>query len=203
MTTDEITTKVKTVSGGRIRDIEDCLFSYISSGSLDSVDVIAVHTGTNNVSDGDSVNAILNDYQNLIDTVKQGLPRTKIILSSILPRPTNYQANKVISEVNKSLYKLEDDRVQVLDNTLDFLYGNTINRTLYRDHVHTNTAGTKVLSHNIITVVSRMFGLKEANRSIQETTLNFQSARKTGRRYVQPVNMNNRFQILEHELDWR
>ena len=202
MSSDELTTKVKTISGGRIRDIEDCLFSYISSGSLDGVDVIAVHTGTNNVSDGDSVNAILHDYQNLIETVKQGLPRTKIMLSSILPRPTNPYANKVISEVNNSLFRLEDDRVCVLDNTLDFLYGNRPNRTLYRDHVHTNNTGTIVLSNNILTAVHKMFGLQDEIRS-QEPTINFQSARTTGRRHVQPVNMNNRFHVLQREFDWK
>ncbi|CAC5420581.1 unnamed protein product [Mytilus coruscus] len=73
MTTDKITTKVKTIRGGRIRDIEDCLIEYISEGKLDYVDVIAVHVGTNNVSDRDSVHTIINDYRNLIYTVKQSL----------------------------------------------------------------------------------------------------------------------------------
>ncbi|CAC5417863.1 unnamed protein product [Mytilus coruscus] len=95
MSTEQINTKEKkTIRGGRIRDIEDCLIQYISEGKLDCVDVIVVHMGTNNVSDGDSVHAIIDDYRNLICTVRQSLPRTELVISSILPRPTHYQANQ-------------------------------------------------------------------------------------------------------------
>jgi hypothetical protein len=65
MATEKITTKVKTIRRGRIRDIEECLINYISDRKLDKVDVIAVHVGTNHVSDRDSVYAIINDYRNL------------------------------------------------------------------------------------------------------------------------------------------
>ncbi|CAC5413151.1 rnhA [Mytilus coruscus] len=78
MSTEQINTKVKTIRGRRIRDIEDCLIQYISEGKLDCVDVIVVHVGTNNVSDGDSVHAIIDDYRNLICTVRQSLPRTEL-----------------------------------------------------------------------------------------------------------------------------
>lgn len=158
MSTEKITTKVKTIRGGRIRDIEECLINYISDRKLDNVDVIAVHVGTNNVSDRDSVYAIINDYRNLIHTVKQSLPRTELLISSILPRPTDYQANVVIAEVNRQLFTLEEKQVKILDNTLDFLYGNRPNQSLFQDHVHTNTAGAKVLSDNKLSSVYNMFG---------------------------------------------
>jgi hypothetical protein len=64
------------------------------------------------VSDRDSVYAIINNYRNLIHTVKQRLPRTELLISSILPRPTDYQANVVIAEVNSQLFKLEEKQVK-------------------------------------------------------------------------------------------
>ncbi|VDI04165.1 Hypothetical predicted protein [Mytilus galloprovincialis] len=127
MSTQQINTKVKTIRGGRIRDIEDCLIQYISEGRLDCVDVIVIHVGTNNVSDGDSVHAIMDDFKNLICTVRQSLPRTKLVISSILPRPTNSQANRTIYNVNNHLFSLEEQHVEILDNTLDFLYGDQPN----------------------------------------------------------------------------
>lgn len=187
MSNDKVTTKVKTIRGGRIRDIEDCLIHYISEGKLDYVDVIAVHVGTNNVSDGDSVHAIIDDYRNLIYTVKQNLPRTKLLISSILPRPTNYHANQTIVEVNNQLWSLEEPQVKVLDNTLNFIYDNQPNQSLFQDHVHTNIDGAKTLSHNIISTVYNMFGFIDTK---SQNLSNFHSERITGRRFV-PFNTNN------------
>ncbi|VDI58188.1 Hypothetical predicted protein [Mytilus galloprovincialis] len=166
MTTNSITTKVKTIRGGRIRDIENCLIEHISDGKLDCVDVIAVHVGTNNVSDRDTVRTIINDYKNLIHTVKQSLPETQIIISSILPRPSDYKSNHIISEVNQQLLTVEDNQVKILDNTLDFLYGNRPNQLLFQDHVHTNVDGAKVLSHNIISCVNTMLRLYDSKFTI-------------------------------------
>ncbi|VDI13452.1 Hypothetical predicted protein [Mytilus galloprovincialis] len=174
----------KDYPGGRIRDIEDCLIQYISEGRLDCVDVIVIHVGTNNVSDGDSVHAIMDDFKNLICTVRQSLPRTKLVISSILPRPTNSQANRTIYNVNNHLFSLEEQHVEILDNTLDFLYGDQPNLTLFADHVHTNVAGAKVLSHNIISCVNNLF---QFSNCTSETESNFQSVRSTGRRFI-PFN---------------
>ena len=187
MPTDKVTIKVKTIRGGRIRDIEDCLIHYISEGKLDYVDVIAVHIGTNNVSDGDSVHAIIDDYRNLIYTVRQSLPRTKLLISSILLRPTYYHANQTIAEVNNQLWPLEETQVTVLDNTLDFLYGNNPDQSLFQDHIHTNIDGAKALSYNIISTVHKMFGFTNLN---SQNLSNFYSERIPGRRFV-PFNANN------------
>ncbi|CAC5403011.1 unnamed protein product [Mytilus coruscus] len=156
MSTEQISTKVKTIRGGRIRDIEDCFNQYISEGKLDCVGVIVVHVGTNNVSYGDSVHAIIDDYRNLICTVRQSLLRTKLKISSILPRPTHYQANRTISDVDNRLLSQEEQHVEILDNTLNFHYGDHPNLTLFAVHVHTNVAGAKVLSHNIISCVNTL-----------------------------------------------
>ncbi|CAC5356137.1 unnamed protein product [Mytilus coruscus] len=199
MSTEQINTKVKTIRGGRIRDIEDCLIQYISEGKLDCVDVIVVHVGTNNVSDGDSVHAIIDDYKNLICTVRQSLPRTELVISSILPRPTHYQANRTIYDVNNQLLSLEEQHVQILDNTLDFLYGNQPNLTLFADHVHTNVAGAKVLSHNIISCVNTLLYLSDCT---SETQSNFQSVRSTGRRFI-PFNTTTQQQNVFRQTYWR
>ena len=133
------------------------------------------------MSDRDSVYAIINDYRNLIHTVKQSLPRTELLISSILSRPTDYQANLVIAEVNRQLFTLEEKQVKILDNTLDFLFGNRHSQSLFRDHVHTNTAGAKVLSDNILSSVYNMFGLSDRMSHYEQ---NVQSERITGRKFV-------------------
>ena len=69
MSSTEMNVRVKTLRGGRIKDIENCLIEYISNGSLKNTDIIALHVGTNNVSDGDSVNNIISDYENVIGTI--------------------------------------------------------------------------------------------------------------------------------------
>ncbi|CAC5410594.1 rnhA [Mytilus coruscus] len=199
MSTEQINTKVKTIRGGRIRDIEDCLIQYISEGKLDCVDVIVVHVGTNNVSDGDSVHAIIDDYRNLICTVRQSLPRTELVISSILPRPSHYQANRTIYDVNNRLLSLEEQHVEILDNTLDFLYGDQPNPTLFADHVHTNVAGAKVLSHNIISCVNTLLNLSDCTT---ETQSNFQSVRSTGRRFI-PFNTTTQQQNVFRQTYWR
>ena len=190
MSSENINTKVKTIRGGRIKDIENCLVNYIADGRLDNVNAIAVHVGTNNVSDGDSVYDIIDDYKNIIDTVKQSLPNTKLLICSILPRPTNYQANMVISEVNKELLHLEENGVSILDNTLDFLYGNKPNQTMFEDHVHVNIAGTKVLSNNIILSICDMLNIRS------NTYPNFHTERFTGRSNVPNTRINQQFRSM-------
>ncbi|VDI27296.1 Hypothetical predicted protein [Mytilus galloprovincialis] len=199
MSTQQINTKVKTIRGGRIRDIEDCLIQYISEGRLDCVDVIVIHVGTNNVSDGDSVHAIMDDFKNLICTVRQSLPRTKLVISSILPRPTNSQANRTIYNVNNHLFSLEEQHVEILDNTLDFLYGDQPNLSLFADHVHTNVAGAKVLSHNIISCVNNLF---QFSNCTSETESNFQSVRSTGRRFIPFNNTTTQEQSVSSQTYW-
>ncbi|CAC5365167.1 unnamed protein product [Mytilus coruscus] len=173
--------------------------TYISEGKLDCVDVIVVHVGTNNVSDGDSVHAIIDDYRNLICTVRQSLPRTELVISSILPRPTHYQANRTIYDVNNRLFSLEEQHVEILDNTLDFLYGDQPNLTLFADHVHTNVAGAKVLSHSIISCVNTLLNLSDCT---SETQSNFQSVRSTGRRFI-PFNTTTQQQNVFRQTYWR
>lgn len=64
ISTGQINTKVKTIRGGQIRDIEDCLTLQLRRHS-DSADVIVFHWGTYNVLDEDPVHDIIEDYRNL------------------------------------------------------------------------------------------------------------------------------------------
>ncbi|CAC5399716.1 unnamed protein product [Mytilus coruscus] len=183
-----------------LRSSEKKNLFLVGKGKLDCVDVIFVHVGTNNVSDGDSVHAIIDDYRNLICTVRQSLPRTELVISSILPRPTHYQANRTIYDVNNRLLSLEEQHVEILDNTLDFSIWRPAQSYFYLQTMYIqNVAGAKVLSHNIISCVNTLLNLSDCT---SETQSNFQSVRSTGRRFI-PFNTTTQQQNVFRQTYWR
>lgn len=185
MSTEAVNVRVKTLRGARIKDVEQNLAENIGKRSLQHIDIVAVQAGTNNISDGDSVQDIVQDFSDLIETVTQGLPHADILISSILPRPHDRKANNIIDKTNRQLKSLQNDRVTFLDNTMDFYARGFPSTELYMDHVHINVSGTKILSQNITGTVSNMLDMNE----------NFQMERPHGRR----ISRNTKRQIWHQD----
>ena len=106
------------------------------------------HVGTNDIPHLDK-GAILSSFNNLI-TIVRGLSKTKIVFSSVLPRPVDHESNgEKVKHVNKDLMKLcEQRKIKFLHSYRPFLkFGKHI-RELFaiRDHgLHLNLAGLRRL----------------------------------------------------------
>lgn len=148
MSTAQNHVSVKTLRGARVKDAE--YYIVRSADSLPEFDSVVLQLGTNNVSDGDSPRQIIQDFEDIIDTVSQSLPNANIVLSSLLPRPRDRGTNETIDEVNCHLQQLEGGNISVLDNTLHFYQGQVPDVSLFEDRTHINKYGTIILCENIM-----------------------------------------------------
>ena len=149
---------------------------------------IVLHVGTNNVSDADQPETISDEIKDLADTIKNINNGAKVIVSSILPRRNDRLVNNVISATNQSLRQAcEEKGYHFLDNTPRFMINSVPDSSLYRDNLHLNPRGGKLLGENIRQKLNTILNLSENSNpeftnNRQET--NFQHGRQQGRRRV-------------------
>jgi lysophospholipase L1-like esterase len=104
---DSIAKHVSDVRGARVLAFPGINISRLTSRirrdpSLVSEKYSIFHVGTNDVHNL-SVDEIISDFNNLI-TVVRGISNTKILMSSILPRPVDYSVTgEKVKEVNRRL----------------------------------------------------------------------------------------------------
>jgi len=135
MTSENISTKIKTFVGANIKTLDSSIKELLQSDTIEVPDAIILHVGINNVSEGQDHASIINDYTNLIQLLKTKLSRTKIIMSSILPMKNIKLTASKIGEINKSLLKYcEQNGHGFIDNTDQFQNS----KHLYHDEVHLN-----------------------------------------------------------------
>ena len=118
-----------------------------------------LHVGTNDVQNL-TVKEILSEFNNLI-TVIQTLSKTRILISSILPRPVDYKVTgSKVKELNFSLKALCLDRkVTFLNSYRQFFKGGQPMRELFavRDGgLHLNSEGTRRLKLFFIQTVNHL-----------------------------------------------
>lgn len=214
MTDANLKVNIKTHSGGRIRTIENSIIKLAEDNPIciKQTKAIVLHIGTNNVSDADQPETISDEMKDLADTIKNINSSAKIIVSSILPRRNDRLVNSVITATNQSLKQAcEEKGYYFLDNTPRFMINDFPDSTLYRDNIHLNPKGGKILGQNIRQKLNAILHLSENSNSEsmenrQET--NFQHGRQQGRRrftnkrdmmympvpFFQPPWFNNRYQ---------
>ncbi|MGB7841797.1 MAG: GDSL-type esterase/lipase family protein [Salinimicrobium sp.] len=100
---------------------------------------IFIMIGTNDLAEGNSPSEILQDYQLLLEKIKDQSPDTEIYIHSILPTfGHSNRDNKSISEVNEGLQKL----AQITGATFIDLHSVFVNReNLFPDGLHINGEG--------------------------------------------------------------
>ena len=118
-----------------------------------------LHVGTNDINNL-SASEMISEYNNLITAV-QTLSKTKILISSILPRPVDYSLTKEkVKEVNRLLKCLCADRkVSFLHSFRPFFKGGQPVRELFatRDGgLHLNLEGTRRLKLFFINTVNHL-----------------------------------------------
>ena len=127
------------------------------------------HVGTNDIPHLDK-GAILSSFNNLI-TIVRGYSKTKIVFSSVLPRPVDHESNdEKVKDVNKDLMKLcEQRKIKFLHSYRPFLkFGKPI-RELFaiRDHgLHFNLEGLRRLRLFFINTIVHLLRGKEVRRLV-------------------------------------
>ena len=101
--------RVQPISGGKIYDIERNLTELLNK----DLKLIIFHIGTNH-STTESPEVILQKILSLKERIQFVLPNCKIVISNIIVRTDNNDANRTNEKVNTMLKRLEID---ILDNS--------------------------------------------------------------------------------------
>ena len=126
---------------------------------LISKDFTIIHVGTNDVCHL-SEEEILSCFNNVI-TVIRNVSRTRILISSILPRPLDYaRTGSKVKNINGQLKKLcEERRVQCLHSFRPFFKEGKPMRRLFavRDGgLHLHAEGTRILRSFFVNTVAHL-----------------------------------------------
>ena len=164
--------RIRSHSGGKLQDIHNTIIAMAEDEDeyICNTNAVIIHAGTNNLSDGDSVDDIVKQNKNIALTIQQINPDCRIIVSSILPRKNDKLANKVIEQTNECLRQLCDTNSFVfLDNKRNFTSDCQTNISLYKDNLHLNAKGGKVFGESICRTVQETLKLPAHNA--QTTTI--------------------------------
>ncbi len=111
---------------------------------------VFLHIGTNDVSLGDHYGTVVNEITAIVDTILQFNPKTKVYLSTLIPRQDNKQS--VTASVNVNLPEVVAERANagykifLVDNSAAFLANPNWATEWMADNVHPNDAGYTVMA---------------------------------------------------------
>ena len=185
MSDETLEVKVKSHPGGRIKTIEDNFKKLNESNPeyVDNLDAVIFHVGTNDIADSSSSGDIVKKIKDSIYSAKSVKPNIKVIVSSIIPRKSDKRINDYISSTNNVLEKMcKENDCYFLDNSSSFLDQGVTVTSLYRDHIHLNPKGGKILGTNILTKLRSILGLRTSNVNRgYHNKPNFYNGRSMGR----------------------
>ncbi|MES9901060.1 MAG: GDSL-type esterase/lipase family protein [Sedimenticola sp.] len=162
MSDNSLNVSVKTNRGGTVETIQESLLNvaHDKPNYICGVKAVVLHVGTNDVSNATSMGTITEKYDTLTDTVQQINPEAKIVISSILPRRRNTLTNNAIDDANNKLkHMCQVKNYHFLDNTSAFKQGDVTNGSLYKDDLHLNSNGARILGNNITRKVKQVLGI--------------------------------------------
>ena len=180
----ELKVKVKSHSGGRVRDVENTLIkrSETDQDYMKQLDTIVLHVGTNNISDAKCSEQVVDEFKDTISTIRSLNPRTKIIVSSIIPRRNDRHMNTKIQQTNSDLQMMCDAQgLYYLNNNSHFVSHGRPVQELYRDHIHLNARGGKVLGTNITSSLKTVLGISSHGLNSSIDNSNFHYGKHQGR----------------------
>lgn len=129
---------------------------------LDKFDYVLFHVGTNDVDNRHSFDAIISDFGNLIGIVRKKYPKINIIISSILPRPVDYDDTDAFTRrINSYLldHMSKPYNFKFIKSYRPFVFGGKVRRELFakRDGgLHLNTLGTSRLRYYFLKTIASM-----------------------------------------------
>ena len=129
---------------------------------LNNFDYVLFHVGTNDVDNESSFDHIISDFGNLIGVVRKKYPKINIIISSILPRPKDYDATDPFTRrINSYLLNnmSKPYNFKFIKSYRPFVFGGKVRRELFakRDGgLHLNTQGTSRLRYYFLRTIASM-----------------------------------------------
>ena len=194
MTGTNLDVKIKSHTDGRLQDLHNTIIRMAEEDTefICSTDVMVIHGGTHNLSDGDSVNSILDEYKQLAETIKCINSKCQIVISSILPRKTDKLANQLLNQANLSLKQLcESQSYHFLDTAMNLLKDGRPDVSVYKDNIHLNSKGGKIFGESISHKLYDILHLPmESVQTSYTQEQNFHTGRSPGWRL--PSNTNQR-----------
>lgn len=115
---------------------------------------IVIMIGTNDLSLKVPRNKIIDQYQLLITQIKEQTPKTKIILTTVLPFNEDLRSTKVengqIIDLNVDIRNLaKQNHVAIVDLYDAFLKGHQLNKAYTSDGLHLNGEGYAIWQHKL------------------------------------------------------
>nr|XP_006820650.1 PREDICTED: putative leucine-rich repeat-containing protein DDB_G0290503-like [Saccoglossus kowalevskii] len=167
-------TQIKTLPGRKIKDIDE----YIQRTTNENIQNIVIHVGTNNISDGCTIESCMEEYRKLINNMKQKYPTAKICVSSIIHRRYDVNINENIDVLNKKLKVMSnngDNYIYIDNDNISYI-------THLYDTMHLNKRGTAVFVKNMKDVIGPLIGV---TRQINKPGYSSQwKEKKNNRRYT-------------------
>lgn len=137
---------------------------------LDNFDYVIIHVGTNDVelnfkrmrSEKEAYDAILSDFGNLIGIIRKKKPKINIIISSILPRPKDYDQTDIFTrKINSYLLNnmSKPYKFTFIKSYRPFVYCGKVRRELFAKKdggLHLNTQGSERLRYYFMRSIASM-----------------------------------------------
>jgi beta-glucosidase len=123
--------------------------------------VLVLLIGINNVSAGDSEDAILQGMETVIDRIHQHLPRTHILVLGLLPsgEAPDDPLRARIQGINERLVKLRREQLSFADISSVFLHSDgRLNAGLMPDFLHPGAQGYRVFAKALAPYLGNLFG---------------------------------------------
>lgn len=122
---------------------------------IKSANIVIIHVGTNDVSNGVSPQQIISNLKEIAGNVKSVNSNVVISFSSILPRRSEKVVNDIVLSVNKEIETMcKLSGYNYLDNDPFILKDGRVQFSLFSDHVHLNTYGGRLfgnhIKHNVV-----------------------------------------------------
>ena len=133
--------RVTTFSGCSTRD----MFDYIKPTINRKPDQLIVHVGTNSLRDSSNPTTCASEIIDLADSIKDALPTTELVLSTLITRSDDKDLERQVREVNKILRQHSGNKCWTI-----LEHPNITKSHLNRSGLHLNRVGTTHLACNFI-----------------------------------------------------
>ena len=114
---------------------------------------LILYAGDNDLGNGMSVEAVIHDYQNLIEMVQEILPGFEFIVISLKPSPFRHHLNDSMRDVNRWLkdYTQQRQNWQFIDIFSAMIDANSSEKSIFYkdDPLHMNEVGYALLAKKI------------------------------------------------------
>lgn len=140
----------------------------IDHGNLDfhassAPNLVVLMIGTNNLTDGNAPDEVAKGVKCIVEKIKEKLPKTKILILSLLPRNRSGEKSfkSKIYVTNSYLAHMENTKkgIYYLDISKEFLHENELSKEYSEDGLHLNSSGYKVFANALLnSKYSHLFG---------------------------------------------